>query len=268
MQKDANGIQLIVVRIKKICTACKITLVANAHFCYYHEDEQEEHLTFCSSCTREYCKSCSPAMNRCAKCECCVCSTCEDLIECEDCSDLFCIDCAATRDCCGERMCFTCKPLLICKGEECSKLHCVDCFDGNEYDVMVCEVCDTEACVDCRLLELRKDRITCNSELCQSIRSRGVRERLESEGRGKCEFIKRQNAERKRMQAMIKQTKSEINMLRMMNGRETLPESDQDAPESDKESIEADFIGSDFTYRCHRKTLVLDVVVYARRRLI
>ena len=230
-------------------TCCKCL----KHFCYYHEDEQEEHLTFCSSCTREYCKSCSPAMNRCAKCECCVCSTCEDLIECEDCSDLFCIDCAATRDCCGERMCFTCKPVLICKGEECNNnLHCVDCFDGEEYDVTYCQECETEKCYNCRLFELRQDRITCKSELCQSIRSRGVKERLESECRGKDEFIKRQNAENKRLRAIIKQTESEINMLRMMNGRETLPESDQDAPESDEESKEADFEGPDFTYRCHK----------------
>jgi len=51
---------------------------------------------------------------------------------------------------------------------------------------------------------------------------------------------------------MLKQKKSELNMLRMMNGKETLPESDQDARESDEESIEAaDFQGSDFTYRCH-----------------
>jgi len=232
-------------------TCCKCL----KHFCYYHDDdEQEEHLKFCSSCTRKYCKSCSPTMDICAKCECCVCPTCEDLIECEDCSDLFCIDCAAIRDCCGERMCFTCKPVLICKGEECNnKLHCVDCFDGEEYDVTYCQECETEKCYNCRLLELRKDRITCNSDFCQSICNKGVKDRIVSENRGMRQFIKRQNAEIRRLRVMNKQKRSDLNMLRILNGKETLPESDQYSPGSEEESLNSTEEDVDHTtYICHK----------------
>ena len=172
-------------------TCCKCL----KHFCYDPEDEHENQLLFCSRCEREYCKSCAPTMNRCIKCENNICLACGDSYRCDSCEQLVCGYCIFTCDCCKQTNCAECKESRQCMYEDCDVIHCESCFDGNEYDVMVCEVCDTEACVKCRVRHghygIGNDGDTCKGQGCITARVKGREERLLSFTRGQDKVIKR-----------------------------------------------------------------------------
>ena len=156
---------------KNTCCACM------KHFCYGHNDgvEEDNPMNNCAMCQRVFCKLCAPGFNICDQCgiECGNgnCKDCGELLECEGCQENLCEQCLPTRECCNgkETMCDECEPFMECEGRGCSKSHCEDCFDGKDYDVEYCNVCERHFCADCRYLEFRKTGIECSGSTCINL---------------------------------------------------------------------------------------------------
>ena len=131
-------------------TCCKCI----EHFCDDHEDD--EGLRFCIKCERDFCTSCVPLLETC-ECGNGICKKCGELPKCEGCQRYVCEHCMCTCECCNVTRCWECKPFVECEGKGCHKNHFEDCFDGKDYDVQGCDVCEKYYCLHCRYLDWSKE---------------------------------------------------------------------------------------------------------------
>ena len=152
------------------------------HFCGGHTDDGEGGpLRFCGTCARYYCTSCNLTLEMCDQCEIGVCNECGGLTECGGCEENVCELCIHTCEGCDETQCEECLPFVACVGEDCYKEHCEDCFDGKDYGVSRCDVCEKEYCLNCRHLDCSKEdgKDACHG--CERIIARKLTPRLKED---------------------------------------------------------------------------------------
>jgi len=139
-----------------------------APFCGDCTDEDghgNETLNFCSSCDKDYCVDCVSRTD-CADAVCVggnMCSGCAERSQCQQCNETRCEGCLNTCNGCNRTCCEDCLSYRQCQGENCDKGHCQDCYNGEEYDVNVCEECVSILCTDCNLDLIKKDGMECRA---------------------------------------------------------------------------------------------------------
>ena len=138
-------------------------------------DNSGHQLLTCYKCTKIFCNSCrvdnlgpnwNPLLWQCYHCEKHYCADCVKASDSELCGvcqlNLSCKECVKSCDGCGIACCGYCLNTCECCGcakceycvekcENCPKSNCEGCFDGENYSVKHCSVCDRKLCSYCRV---------------------------------------------------------------------------------------------------------------------
>ena len=124
--------------------------------------DDDEKLTWCSHCAKDYCQECM-AMQKCKSCYSeAYCKGCRDMDICDECGDTTCKDCLDTCDGCQHRTrCNDCVDTIHCDGNDCNCVYCLDCYNNDKE-------CELELCVEC-------EKIYCSSCTLSSIKRNGDR---------------------------------------------------------------------------------------------
>ena len=125
--------------------------------CVDEEGDENEKLTWCSHCTKDYCQECM-AIQKCRSCYSeAYCKGCGNMKVCDECGDTTCEDCLDTCNGCNRTRCEDCVDMIHCDGKNCHKSHCADCYDDKDCEVKLCLECDKIYCSSCTLSSIKRN---------------------------------------------------------------------------------------------------------------